>query len=191
MGTQNLVVDFRTCALCECRLFFSVQLAILMLTRTMFPVRQELLHLLSDKVFPVLRLEPLEEGLRDPSPTVVGAKLTILHDQQSAVRHLDHHLARGHQNPEVGHGRLRREAEPLRQPFLVLSLDCVELSFLRTATGSNQAVANPIELNSGESLLHDRLLTGVQGLRGHINCSHADTWIKSLQESVRELLFSG
>src|SRR5581483_11221779 len=155
MATQNLVVDFRTCALCECRLFFAVQLAILMLTWILLlPVRQELLHLLSDKVFSVLCLEPPEKGLRDPSPAVVGAKLTILHNQQSAVRLLDHRLARGHQNPEVGHGSLRRKAEPLRQPLLVLRLDCVELSFLRTATGSDQAVANPIEFDSGESLLH-------------------------------------
>src|ERR1700736_1896940 len=99
MATQNLVVDFRTCALCECRLFFSVQLAILILTRTMFPARQELLHLLSDKVFPVLCLEPFEKGLRDPSPTVVGAKLTILHDQQSAVGTLDINLHAGTTNP--------------------------------------------------------------------------------------------
>src|ERR1700693_5039394 len=136
MATKNLVVDFRTCAFFECRLFFSVQLAILMLTRTMFPVRQELLHLLSDKVFPVLCLEPLEEGLRDPSPAIVGAKLTVLHDQQSAIRHLDHPLARGHQTPELGLAPLRRKADPPRQPFLVLCLDCVELSFLCAAAGS-------------------------------------------------------
>ena len=192
MAPQNLVADFRMCALCECRLLFSVQLAILMLTWTLLlPVRQELLHLLSDKVFSVLCLEPLEKGLRDPSPAVVGAKLTILHNQQSAVRRLDHHFARGHQNSEVGHGCLRRKTEPFCQSFLVSGFDRVELSFLRTAASSNQAVTNPIEFNAGKSLLHDRLLAGVQRFRGHVNRSHTDTWIESLQQSVRELLFSG
>src|SRR5947209_6891391 len=108
MATQNLVVNFRTCSLCECRVFFAMQLAILLLTSTMLlPVRQEFLHFVSYKVVAVLCLEPLEKGQRNPSPAIVGSKLTILYHQQSAVRCLDHHFARGHQNSEVGHRRLR------------------------------------------------------------------------------------
>src|SRR5208337_2164423 len=187
---QNLRVYLRPCLFCECRPFFWVEIEILVLIRTLLPpFYEESLHFVSEEVAAVLCLQPAKQRLRDPSPAVVGAKLMILHNQQSAIRNLDHHFARGHQNPEVGHGCLRRKPEPLRQSLLILGFNGVELSFFRAAAGSGQAVANPIELDPSQRLFYDRLLAGVQGLRRDVNRSHADARIESFEQGVRELLF--
>src|SRR4051794_27922039 len=113
----------------------------------------------------------------------------IVHNEQSAFRHFHQDLAGGHQNSEVGHGRLRRESESFGKPFLVLGVNSVKFPLLRAAACPNQAVPNSVKLHAGESLFYDRLLTLIQRFGGHIYGCHTNAWTESLKQSVRKLFF--
>ena len=79
-----------------------------MAVRTLLlPLREKSLHLVRNEVVVLLGLESHKQGLRDPAPAVIRAQLTIFHDQQSALGYFDQNFARRHENPEIGHGRLR------------------------------------------------------------------------------------
>src|SRR5664279_4077894 len=113
----------------------------------------------------------------------------IIDYHDAAIWGFDENLARRHQNSEVGDGGLRRETKPLRKLLFERTLDRVELTILCAAASSNQAVANAINLDSGERLLDHGLLAGIQGFRRHVNRGDVNSRIEPLQEAVGELRF--
>src|SRR5664280_416268 len=127
------------------------------------------LRLPGEKLGLVPLLEFPEQRLRDPSPAIVGTEFMVIDHHDTAIWLLDENLARGHQNSEVGDGGLRREAKPLRKLLFEGTLDRVELTVLCAAASPNQAVANAINLDSGQRLLNHGLLAGVQGFCRHVN----------------------
>src|SRR6516162_8566014 len=126
------------------------------------PLSAKSLHFPGQEFGLVLLLEFAEQRLRDPSPAIVGAEFMVIDHYDTAIRFLDENSARGHQNPEVGDGGLRREAKSLRKFLFEGALDRIELTALCAAAGPNQAVANAVHLDSGQRLLDHGLLTGIQ-----------------------------
>src|SRR5271157_1159671 len=153
------------------------------------PLRVQSLRLPGQKFGLVLLLEFPEQRLRDPSPAIVGAKLMVIDYHDAAIWLLDEHLARGHQDSEVGNGSLRREAKPLRKLLFERTLDGVELTVLCAAASSHQAVPNAINFDPGERLLDHGLLAGIQGFRRHVNRGDMNSRIEPLQEAVGQLRF--
>src|SRR5215469_8056735 len=111
----------------------------------------------------------------------------VFDDQHPAIWFLNQHLARGHQNPEIGDCRLRRETKSLPKLLFKRALNRVELAVLRAAARSHQTVADAIHLDPGEGLLNHRLLAGIERLCGHIDSGHTDAREEPEQEAVGEL----
>src|SRR5271167_3036215 len=111
----------------------------------------------------------------------------VIDNHDTAIWFLDENLARGNQDSEVGDGSLRREAKPLRKLLFEGTLDRVELTVLCAAAGSNQAVPNAINLDSGKCLLDHGLLAGIQRFRRHVHRGNVNSRIEPLQEAVGEL----
>src|SRR5664280_78217 len=136
------------------RFFLFSQRKVLLLFRSFDdPLRMQSLRLPGEKFGLVLVLEFPEQRLRDPSPAIVGAKFMVIDHHDAAIWFLDENLARGHQDSEVGDGGLRREAKSFRKLLFEGTLDRVELTVLGAAASSHQAVANAINLDSGQRLL--------------------------------------
>src|SRR5271157_1271863 len=154
------------------------------------PLRVQSLRLPGQKFGLVLLLKFPEQRLRDPSPAIVGAEFMVIDYHDAAIWYLDENLARGHQDSEVGDRSLRREAKPLRKLLFEGTLDRVELTVLCAAAGSNQAVPNAINLDSGERLLDHGLLAGIQRFRRHVNRGDVKSRIEPLQEAVGQLRFA-
>src|SRR5271157_5933178 len=153
------------------------------------PLRVQSLRLPGQKLALVLLLEFSEQRLRDPSSAIVGAEFMVIDDHDAAIWHLDKDLARGHQDSEVGDGGLRREAKSLRKLLFEGTLDRIELTVLCAAASSHQAVANAINLDSGERLFDHGLLAGIQRFRRHVNRGDVNSRIEPLQEAVGKLRF--
>src|ERR1022692_228565 len=103
-----------------------------------------------------------EQPLRNPPAAVVGSQRMIFDHQHVDVRLLDHDLAVGNQNAEVGDGSLRPLLEPFGDQFLVLGVDGIKLSVFGRTAGADETILPAFVAHAHQDLADPGLLVCVQ-----------------------------